>query len=110
MNNQKIQNKVLEIVNYIKETDTYKNYLKSSELLSGDLEITSLIDKVKEYQKEIVKYPSKKEELELKITEIFNILNTSPTYLEYLDYQDEINNMLTIIEYKINKYFYDVFN
>ena len=110
LNNKEIQNKVLEIVNYIKETDTYKNYLKSKDLLSNDKEITSLIEKIKEYQKEIIKYPNKKDELEIKINKIFDILNTNPTYLEYLEYQDELNNMLTIFENKINKYFYDVFN
>lgn len=110
MNNKEIQNKVLEIVDYIKETDTYKNYLKSKDLLSNDKEITSLIEKIKDYQKEIVKYPNKKDELEIKINHIFDILNNNPTYLEYLEYQDELNNMLTIFENKINKYFYDVFN
>ena len=33
-----------------------------------------------------------------------------PSYLEYQNYQEEINNLLTIFENKINKYFFDVFN
>ena len=61
-------------------------------------------------QKELVKNPLKKEELDLKIKEKLNILNTEPSYLEYQTYQEEINNLLTIFENKINKYFFDVFN
>ena len=110
MNNKEIQNKVFEIVDYIKGTNTYKNYLKSKELLSKEKDLISLMEKIKDYQKEIVKHPSKKEELEIEINKILDILNTNPTYLEYLEYQEELNNMLTIFENKINKYFYDVFN
>lgn len=110
MNKEEILEKVEEIVDYIKSSDVYKNYLKSRELLSLDKELVNLIDNIKKYQQEIVKNINKKEELELKIKENLNILNESPTYLEYLNYQEELNNMLTIFENKINKYFIDVFN
>lgn len=110
LNNKEISEKVLEIVDYIKSSQTYKDYLKSRELLEKNTEITNLIDKIKEYQKEIVKNPSLKNELETKIKNCLDNLNNNPTYLEYLNLQDEINNMLTIFENKMNKYFMDVFN
>lgn len=110
LNKEEILEKVEEIVNYIKTSDVYKNYLKTKDLINLDKELISLIDDIKKYQKEIVKNINNKEELELKIKENLDILNTNPTYLEYLNYQEEINNMLTIFENKINKYFEDIFN
>jgi len=108
--NKEIENKILEIINYIKNTDYYKNYLKARELLSLDCELVKLIEDIKKYQKEIVKNPSKREELEKKIKENLDVLNTEPIYLDYINNQDEVNNMLVILENKINKYFYDIFN
>ena len=108
--NKEIEEKVLEIVSYIKETDYYKNYLKAKELLESNQELTDLIEEIKLFQKEIVKNPSKKNELERRIQENLSILEEDPLYLEYTINQEEINNMLVIFENKINKYFFDVFN
>ena len=107
--NKEILAKVSEIVDFIKETSEYKNYLKARELLSKDKELMSLINDIKKYQKEIVK-GSKTKELEEKIADCLEKLNSSPLYNEYCNYQEEVNNMLTIFENKINKYFDDVFN
>ena len=110
MNKEEILEKVDEIVNYIKTSDVYKNYLKAKDLISLDKELVNLIEDIKKYQKEIVKNITKKDELELKIKENLDILNENPTYLEYLNYQEKLNNLLTIFENKINKYFEDVIN
>ena len=108
--NKEIEEKVLEIVNYIKNSNSYKNYLKACELLNKNQELLTLIENIKKYQKEIVRNKEKKVELEKQINEKLAILNSDPIYLEYINYQDEVNNMLIIFENKINKYFYDVFN
>lgn len=110
MNKDEILNKVDEIIAYIKETDVYSNYLKSKKIISLDQEIITLIEDIKRYQKEIVKNQSKKQELEDKINNNLSILNENPNYLEYMYFQEELNNMLTIFENKINKYFKDIFN
>ena len=108
--NKEILDKVSEIIDFIKESKEYQNYIKAKELLSEDKELTSLIAKIKKYQKDIVNKKGNKEELETRIATCLNILNDSPLYNEYCNYQEEINNLLTIFENKINKYFYDVFN
>lgn len=108
--NKDIENKILEIVNYIKETESYKNYLKAKELLSLEENLVNIIEDIKIYQKEIIKNPNKKEELEEKIKNNLNILSTEPLYIEYINNQEEVNNMLTILENKLNKYFFDIFN
>lgn len=110
MNNKEIINKVIEIREFIENSTLYKNYLKSRELVNSDIELMTLIDNIKKYQKEIIKSPHKKEELEIKIDESLEILNNNPTYLEYINLQEEVNNLLTIFENKINKYFDSVFN
>lgn len=110
MNKDEILNKVDEIIDCIKETDVYSNYLKSKKIISLDQEIITLIEDIKRYQKEIVKNQSKKQELEDKINNNLSILNENPNYLEYMYFQEELNNMLTIFENKINKYFKDIFN
>lgn len=110
MNKKEINAKILEIIEYIQTTESYQNYLKARKILEQNEKIMNLIQDIKTLQKELVKNQSKKEELDLKIKEKLNILNTEPSYLEYQTYQDEINNLLTIFENKINKYFFDVFN
>ena len=110
MNKKEINAKILEIIEYIQTTESYQNYLKARKILEQNEKIMNLIQDIKALQKELVKNPLKKEELDLKIKEKLNILNTEPSYLEYQTYQEEINNLLTIFENKINKYFFDVFN
>ncbi len=110
MNKKEINAKILEIIEYIQTTESYQNYLKARKILEQNEKIMNLIQDIKTLQKELVKNQSKKEELDLKIKEKLNILNTEPSYLEFQTYQDEINNLLIIFENKINKYFFDVFN
>ena len=110
LNNKEILNKTSEIVEYIKNTLEYKNYMKAKKLLEEDEYLNKLIREIKKYQKDIVRGIGKKEELENKIQENLEILNSSELYLEYNNYLIDVNNMLTIFENKINKYFEDVFN
>ena len=108
--NKEIENKIDEIIEYIKNSNSYKKYLLSYELLSNRDDLKTIIDNIKKYQQEIIKNKSKEQELELKINKCLDILNNDPTYLEYTNYLNEVNNMLVIFENKLNKYFYDVFN
>jgi cell fate (sporulation/competence/biofilm development) regulator YmcA (YheA/YmcA/DUF963 family) len=108
--NKEIENKLNEIIDYIENTDSYKNYLKSREKLEQNPQLITLIETIKKLQQQLVKNPSKKCELDKKINEYLDILQSNPTYLEYTEYLEDVNNMLNIFENKINKYFYDIFN
>ncbi len=110
MNKEEILDKVQEIVEFIKKSPEYKNYELAKELLEQDKELTKLISDIKKYQKEIVRGVGNKRELEDAIAKNLEILNNSPLYLEYSNNLEDVNNMLTIFENKINKYFEDVFN
>ena len=107
--NKEILEKVDNIVNYIKESKSYQNYLKSQEILSNQKDLLEIIDNIKKVQKEFVKNPKNKE-LQFKLEELNNKLQDDITYNQYNEYLKEVNNMLAIFENKINKYFDDVFN
>ena len=108
--NKELNNKLDEIIEYIKNTDSYQNYLKAKELLDKREDLKEIISNIKILQKEIIKNPSKKKELELELNEKIKLLESDITYLEYNNYLSEVNNMLAILENKLNKYFDDVFN
>ena len=109
LNKKEILDKVDEIIKFIKDTREYQNYISAKKLLEEDEELNKLIAEIKEYQKSIVRGLNKKE-LEDKIQENLDILNCSPLYLEFNNNFAEVNNLITIFENKINKYFEDVFN
>ena len=108
--NKEIENKLDEIIDYIKNTDSYKNYLKAKEILDTKDDIKLKIEEIKKYQKEIVNNSKNKKELELKIKENLDYLENDITYIAYKNSLDEVNNMLNIFENKINNYFDEVFN
>ena len=108
--NKEIENKVDEIINYIKNTDSYKNYLKAKEILDSKEDIKNKIKEIKLYQKQIVNGIGNKKELENKIKDYLDYLENDITYISYKEYLDEVNNMLNIFENKINNYFDEVFH
>ena len=108
--NKEIENKVDEIINYIKNTDSYKNYLKAKEILDSKEDIKNKIKEIKLYQKQIVNGIGNKKELENKIKDNLDYLENDITYISYKNYLDEVNNMLNIFENKINNYFNEVFH
>ncbi|MBR3661121.1 MAG: YlbF family regulator [Bacilli bacterium] len=108
--NKEIENKVDNIINYIKNTDSYKNYLKSKELLNNREDLKELIQDIKKLQKNIIKNPKNKVNLQKEIACKVKILENDFLYNEYNNNLSEINNMLAILENKLNKYFEDIFN
>ena len=106
--NKEISNKIDEIINYIKESNSYKNYLKAKELLDSRDDLKEIIANVKKYQKQLVKSYNK--EIEKELNRNLDILNSDYNYIEYNRYLEEVNNLLNIFKNRINKYFEDVFN
>ena len=106
--NKEIDDKLDEIIKFIKESDSFKNYLKAKEILDTRDDLKIKIQNVKKMQKEIIKHKDKL--LETELNNLINDLNNDITYNEYNKYLIEVNNMLAIFEDKLNKYFYDVFN
>ena len=108
--NKELEDKLNEIIEFIKNTDSYKNYLKAKEILEEKEDIKEKIKEIKKYQKMIINNIDKKSELELKIKDNLKYLEQDITYISYQEYLNEVNNMLIIFENKINKYFDEVTN
>lgn len=108
--NKEIEDKLDEIVEYIKNTDSYKNYLKAKDILESKKNLKIIIENIKRLQKEIIKNPNNKIELESELNKNIKLLESDIVYNQYTNYLSDVNNMLAIFENKINKYFLDVFN
>ena len=106
---ENLLNKVDDLVSTIKDSKEYKHYLELEDKISNNEEILSLINEVKSIEKKIVNGKSKdntdklKKELDL----LINKLNEYPLYVEYIELQEEFNNLFGTIKDKLNKYFED---
>ena len=101
LNNQKILNKLDEIINEIESSDEYKKYLLLKEEIGKNKELVILINKVRQLNKDYLHNLVKKEDLDT----VTNELNNHPLYREYLNNISVINNKLSIVENTINNYF-----
>ena len=99
--NNKILEKIDEIVNEIEKSSDYQKYITLKDKISKNKELTLLINKVRLLQKDYVHHLSKKEELDKLTAE----LNNDPLYREYTNVLAELNNTYAIIETSLNNYF-----
>ena len=102
-------NKIDDLVDTIKNSEEYKKYLDLESKVSNNKEIMSLIEEVKNKEKAIVNSKSKKETDTLKkeIDILLSKLNEYPLYSEYIELQEEFNNLFGTIKDKLNNYFED---
>lgn len=111
--NKEILNEVDKIIEYIKDTDDYKDYIYLKEKLSNNDKANNLIKEIKNLQKDIVKLELEKKditELDNKIKSNLQELNKMPLYVEYMQKQEILNDMYQIIKSRLDEYFYDKFN
>lgn len=111
--NKEILNEVDKIIEYIKDTDDYKDYIYLKEKLSNNDKANNLIKEIKNLQKDIVKLELEKKditELDNKIKSNLQELNKMPLYVEYTQKQEVLNDMYQIIKSRLDEYFYDKFN
>ena len=104
MNN--IKKDIDNLFDKITKEDIYKNYISSKKQLNNNKEIIEIINKIKEYQVKITNNYSDK--LEAEIKELYNKLNSYPLYQSYIEYKEELNNMLANITKEFNLYFEDI--
>ena len=101
MNNEAILIKVDEIIKEIEDSEDYKKYLKLKEDISKNKELVTLINEVRQLNKDYTHNMVKEDILDEKTNE----LNNHPLYREYLNTISVINNEFSIIENAINNYF-----
>ena len=106
--NNELRESLSEIIEEIKLSKEYQDYLKIEEKLKSNKEITDLISDIKKLQQELVKkeyykndLTNRKEEYNSKLEE----LNSYPLYVTYLESQRKINEKLQCVRGEIQSFF-----
>ncbi len=111
--NNNITSKINEIIDFVKDSKEYQDYLFLFDKLSKNDRCNSLIKQVKTLQKELVKkqaHGHNINELEEKINKLVSELNTIPLYVEFVDKQQDLNKIYQSIKIRLDNYFNDLFN
>ena len=111
--NNKILNEVDKIIEFIKESDDYKDYIYLKDKLSKHEKANNLINEIKLLQKKIVKLEVNKQdtkELDNKIKDNLDELNKIPLYRDFIDKQETLNDYYQTIKNRLDEYFYNKMN
>lgn len=111
--NNLILEKVDSLVKFIKESQEYKEYIYLSEKLSNNKKVQDYIKQIKVLQKEIVKKEFNKENimhLEEEIKTSLAELDKIPLYKEFIDKQEELNEIYQLVKQRLDEYFYNILN
>ena len=111
--NNKILDKVDEIIAFIKKTPEYKDYILLKEKLDSNDKAKSLINDVKKAQQELVKaeaYGSDTKKLEEKYNNLLFELDKIPLYSDYKETVTKLNTMYNEIKERLDDYFYSKLN
>ena len=104
--NKEVISKIDTLINTIKSSNEYKEYIELLEKVSLSNEIKELTNEIRLINKKLVLTPSV--ELESLLKEKEKELNEIPLYLEYKYKLEELNNMLTIIKNKVEVFMKDI--
>lgn len=103
-----INEKIDSLFNSIYNTNEYIEYNKIKELLSTNQEINDLIENIKKLQKEATYKESINDisykQIDQEINKLIKLLESYPLYNEYINKKENLNNILSMITYNINKY------
>ena len=111
--NNKILEKVDDIVSTIKDSKEYQDYQFLFSKLSQNEKVNDLIKEVKDLQKRIVKKEVLQEstiDLEKQVNSLLEQLNQIPLYVEFIQKQEELDQIYQNIKDKLEQYFYMVLN
>ena len=98
-----------EIIDYIKNTEAYKNCISLREQMNNNTELVKLIEEIKLLQKEYIKSNFDKS-IKEKLDEKNNLLDEYPIYNSYNKYLEEVNQMINYVNDEMNDYFNKVVN
>lgn len=104
--NKEVISKIDTLINTIKSSNEYKEYIELLDKVNLSNEIKELTNEIRLINKKLVLTPSV--ELEGLLKEKEKELNEIPLYLEYKYKLEELNNMLTIIKNKVEVFMKDI--
>lgn len=106
---ESVNNKVDELIDYIKNTSDYKMCLKLKSQMNDNKELIELINEIKKLQKKYIRSnydDSLKKELDEKNEKLLNI----PLYVVYNQHLSRVNEMIDYVKDSLNEYFYNLLN
>lgn len=104
--NKEVIDEIDTLINTIKSSDIYKEYIELLEKVNSSNEIKELTNEIRLINKKLVLAPSI--ELEELLSKKEKELNEIPLYLEYKYKLEELNNMLTVIKNKVEIFMKDI--
>ena len=110
LSNEEIIKKAHDLVNIIKNSNTYKDYITVRNLVAKDSLLLNEINKVKALQKDYVKSAYLNKEIELKLKELNKELENNSLYKDYITKEKEINDILMNITEGLNITFNNILN
>ncbi len=108
MNNE-TKKSLEELIDYIKNTEDYKQVIYLKKEIEKDKYLKKLIEEVRIYQKKYVKssFDKKlKEELDNKL----ELLKGNKLFITYSYHLTKINDMIKLVKDELNDYFYQITN
>lgn len=106
-----IESSIEELFDSINNSKEYKEYQEITSILNDNQEIKSLIEEIKELQKEATNLEynedEKYKEVDKIIEEKTNILNNNQHYQEYLSKLKKFNNLLLASSSLLDEYIED---
>lgn len=98
-----------KIIEYIKNTEAYKNCIDLRKQMNNNTELTKLIEEIKSLQKEYIKSNFDKN-IKTKLDEKNSLLDKYPIYNSYNKNLEEVNQMINYVNDELNDYFERVVN
>lgn len=99
---------VEKLKNMILETEEYKKFIKSRQILDNNQEINDIIEKIKENQKSIIKKENENKDTtkeEINLRSLYSELDKFDEYKIYLENSKVLNILITSIQKKFEDYF-----
>lgn len=100
--------KLDDTISYIVNSFQYKKCIALKEKMSKNAEITDLVEKIKILQKQYVN--TKDESILVELKNLEEKLQNIPIYVSYMQYLDDVNQMINYVKDELNDYFYRLLN
>lgn len=106
---EELDKAVDEIISCIKESKDYKKCLELKEQMDNNDEVKKLVEEVKNLQKKYIK-SNYDDNIKRELDASEEKLNAIPIYVVYNQYLNKVNENISIINDRLNDYFYNLFN
>lgn len=103
-----ILNDVEELRNMIISSNEYKNYKHNLDMVEQDEKLKKMIQEIIALQKKIVKlehYNKDVSSLNKELDSKYSSLYSNKKYIDYIDSSKVLNNLLSNVQNRFNKYF-----